>query len=59
VKCKVIKGVKIEGEYHKPGDWSKRYKPNVIEVDGRSDEVKHYIKIGALQRIKETKESTE
>ncbi len=49
MKCKVVRGVKIAGKIHKPGDWSDWNKPNIIEVDGRSEEVKHYIEIGALE----------
>lgn len=55
MKCKVIRGIVIDGTKHKPGDWSKRYEPNIIDVDGRSVEVAHYIEIGALEVVEADK----
>lgn len=55
MKCKVIRGCKIDGVIHKPGDWSNRYEPTFVELDGRSPEVKAYIESGVLQVVEEDK----
>lgn len=55
MKCKVIRGCKIDGAYHRPGDWSNRYEPTIIDVDGRNPEVKQYIDDGVLEVIEEIK----
>lgn len=53
MKCKVIKGINLDGKIIKPCGWREDYVDKVIEADGRNPEVKHYIEIGALMPVKE------
>ena len=53
MKVTVLRGVKIKGEYHRPGTWKNHYEPTIIDVDGRDPIVKMHLKTGALEKLKE------